>query len=49
MALEHFRMINNEFLDKDPNVVPEQVYLIILDGKSAMCIAKNGKGNKHTR
>ena len=31
MALENFRMLNNEFLNKDPYVVPEQAPLIILD------------------
>ena len=34
---------------KDPDVVPEKTPLIILDRKSAICMAKNGKFNKHTR
>ena len=29
MDLAHFRMLNNDFLNKDPDVVPEQVPLII--------------------
>ena len=48
MALAHFRMLNNEFLNKDPYVVPEQVPLIILDRKSDICMDKNGKDTKHT-
>ena len=49
MALAHFSMINNELLNKDPDVVLEQVPLIILDSKSAIYMAKNGKGTKHIR
>ena len=33
MALAHFRMINSKLLNKDPDVVPEQAPLIILDIK----------------
>ena len=49
MASAHFRMLIHEFLNKDPNIVPEEAPLIILDIKSAMCMAKNGKDTKHTR
>ena len=49
MALEKSRKINNDFLNKEPDVVPEQEHLIILDGKSAVCMSKNGKETKHTR
>ena len=49
MALAHFRMLINELLNKDPDIVPEEYTLIVLDGKSAMCMAKNGKDTKHTR
>ena len=49
MSLSHFRMINNELLNKDPNVFPEQAHLIILDSKSAIYTDKNGKDTKHTR
>ena len=30
-------------------IVPEEDNIIILDGKFAVCIAKNGKDTKHTR
>ena len=33
MALSNFRIINDEFLNKDPYVVPEKVPLLILDSK----------------
>ena len=49
MALAHFRMLIHEFLNKDPDIVPEEAPLIVLDSKSAMCMAKNGKDTKHTR
>ena len=49
MALAHFRMLIHEFLNKDPDIIPEEALLIILDGKFAMYMAKNGKDNKHTR
>ena len=46
MYLSHFRMINNELINKDPYVFPGQEPLIILDIKSAVCMAKNGKGQQ---
>ena len=49
MALAQFRMLNNELLNNDPDVVPEQAFLIILDSKSAIYMAKNGTDTKHTR
>ena len=49
MALAHFRMLIHEFLNKDPDIVPKEAPLIVLDSKSAMCMAKNGKDTKHTR
>ena len=49
MALENFRMLNNELLNKYTYVVPEQPPLIILDIESAIYIYKYGKENKHTR
>ena len=36
---------NNE----DPDMVPEEATLIVLNSKYAMCMAKNGKDTKHTR
>ena len=49
MALAHLRMLINYLLNKDPDIVPEEAPLILLDSKSAMCMDKNGKDNKHTR
>ena len=49
MALAHFRMLIHELLNKDPDIVLEKVPLVVLGGKSAMCMAKNGKDTKHTR
>ena len=34
---------------RDPDMVPEEAPLIVLDSKSAMCMANNGKDTKHTR
>ena len=33
MSLEHFMILNNWLLNKDPGVVPEQSTIIILDRK----------------
>ena len=49
MPLSHFSMINNDFLNKDPDVVPEQAPLDILDIKSAVFMSNNGEDTKHTR
>ena len=49
MTLAHFRMLIHDLLNKDPDVVPEEAPIIILDGKSAVCVANNGKDSKHTR
>ena len=49
MALAHFRMLVNELLNEDPDMVPKEDPLIVLDSKSAMCMAKNGRDTKHTR
>ena len=49
MALAHFRVLIHEFLNKDPDIVPEEDPLIFLDSKYAMCMAKNDKDTKHTR
>ena len=48
MDIGHFRILNNEFLDKDPDLVPEQSHLLILDSESAVCMANNSKYVKHT-
>ena len=49
MAIAHFRMLVHELLNEDPDMVPKEALLIVLDRKSAMCMAKNGKYTKHTR
>ena len=41
-------MLNNELLNKDTYVVPEQAPIIILDEKSTVCMANNGNDTKHT-
>ena len=49
MALSHFRMLVHELLNEDPDMVPKEAPLIVLDSKSAMCMDKNGRDTKHTR
>ena len=49
MDLSHFRMLVHELLNEDPNMVPKEAPLIVLDSKYDMFMAKNGKDNKHTR
>ena len=46
MDLAQFRIINHEFLNKDKNVVLEQAPFLILDIKSALYMAGNGKDTK---
>ena len=49
MALSHFRMLINDLLNKDPDIVPEEAPCFVLDSKSSMFVANNGKDIKHTR
>ena len=49
IALAHFRISSPEFLNKGPDIDPEEAPLIILDSKSDVCMAKNGKDTKHKR
>ena len=49
MALAHFRMLVRELMNKSTDIVPEEAPLIVLDSKSAMCMAKNRKDTTHTR
>ena len=42
-------MLIYELLNKDTDIVPEEATLIILNSKSSMCLAKNGKDSKNTR
>ena len=48
MALSHLCMLIHEFLNKDPDIVPEEAPLILLDGNSAVCMANNVKDTNHT-
>ena len=49
MSVAYFRMLINELLNKDTDIVPEEAHLIVLDSKSAVCLANNGKDTIHTR
>ena len=46
MDLAHSRTLSNEILNKNPYLVPEQAYLIILVKKPYIYMANNGKGEK---
>ena len=48
MALAHFSTLINDFLNKNPDIVLEEVPLIILDSKCAVCMANNTKDTKQT-
>ena len=41
--LAHFRMLIYEWLSKDTDIFPKESPLIILDSKSAVYMANNGK------
>ena len=49
MSLANFNMLIHEILNKDPDIVPEEANLTILDIKSAIFMDNNGKDNKYTR
>ena len=49
ISLAHFGMLIHEFFNKDLDIVPDEYHLIVLDIKSDMCMADNGKDAKHTR
>ena len=49
MDLAHFMMLIHAFLNTDPDKVPEEAPLIILDIKSDVCMDTNGKDTEHTR
>ena len=42
-------MLVHELLNKDPDIVPEEASLNVLDSKYDTCMDKNGKDTKHTR
>ena len=41
-------MLVSELLNEDPDEVPREAPLIILDSKSAQCMAKNSRDTKRT-
>ena len=47
MSLSHLRILIHEFSNKDPGIFPQEYPLIILDSKSDVCMAKNGKYTNH--
>ena len=49
MALAHFRILFNELLNKDKDIVPQEASLIILDSNSDVCMDKSVKDIKYTR
>ena len=49
MALVHFGMLIHEFFNNDPDIVPEEYPINILDSKSSVCMDKNGNDTNHTR
>ena len=49
MNLAHFRMLVHELLNEDPDMVPKEALLIVLDSKYTICMAKNGRDTKNTR
>ena len=48
MALANLRVLIRELLNKDPDIIPEEAPLILLDSRCAICMAINGKDTKHT-
>ena len=49
MALAHYSMLIHELLNKYSDIVSEEAPLIVLDSKTVVCMANNGKDTKHTR
>ena len=49
IALAHFRIFIHELLNKDPDIVPEEDTMIVLDSMSSIFVAVNVKDTKHTR
>ena len=41
-------MLIHEFLNKDPDIPPEEAHLIRLNNNFTVCMAKNYKYTKHT-
>ena len=49
MASARFSMLIHELLNKYTVIAPKEAPLIILGGKSVVCMANNGNDKKHTR
>ena len=49
MYLAHFMILIHELLNKYQYIVTEEAPIIILDTKSVVFMANNGKNTKHTR
>jgi hypothetical protein len=49
MSLAHFRVMNSELEGKQPDEVPSDPPLMILDSKAATDMSKNGRDSKQTR
>ena len=49
MDSAHYRMTNIGMMNKVPYLVPDHAHPIIMESNSALCMANNGKGKKHTR
>ena len=47
MDSAHFRVLINELLNKDSDIVPEEAPLIILDSRYSICMDNNGKDTNH--
>ena len=48
MSLAHVVILINELFHKDPDMVTEKDTLSIVDSKSEVCMAKDGKDSKNT-
>ena len=49
MYLAYFRMLIHELLNNDPDIVPKEYPILILDSKSAVSIDNNGKDTNQRR
>ena len=49
MDLANFRMVINYLLNKDPDIVPNEFPILILDINYDVCMSKSGNNTNHTR
>ena len=49
MYLAHFRMLINELLNNDLDIVTDAAHIIILDNRSDVCMDNTGKDTNNTR